>query len=739
MPTTLIFSLAVFCGALLLFLFQPMVGKGVLPLFGGASQVWITCLLFFQTALLAGYFYAHLLATRVARRFQAPIHILVAAAGLFFLPVAIPPDAAPPPDASPALTLLALLARAIGLPALAVAATAPLAQRWFSRTGHPAARDPYFLYAASNLGSLAALLAYPALVEPSLGLAAQGRVWTLLYLALLALLAMCGISALRGETTVAPGARDATSADIAPIATKERLIWLALSFAPASLLLGLTSHVTADLVSAPLLWVAPLALYLGTFVIAFARRPLIPRRASYWLQAFAIAALVAALIAPDWLGFWPILAAHVAAFAFSALACHHELAARRPPAARLTEFYLWLAAGGVLGGAFNALLAPLAFDDVFEYPLALALVCWLRATMPARHVAERRAVDVAIPSLIAINLILQSEFTRLLASNFGFSRAYSEDIVLGVIGALAALAIVHAVRRPIRFALIASIVLILWQFPVDGGNVERLASQRSFYGVVRVERHPGRGMNLLLHGTTVHGGQAIDATMRLEPVTYYLRSGPFGDVFASRTAEQIGRPVAVIGLGVGGLACHGRPEARWTFYEIDPLVERIARDERFFTYLRDCPPRKEVVLGDARLSLRAAPDGAFGLIFMDAFSSDSIPIHLLTREALESYLAKLAPDGMIVFNISHRILDLAPVLSTLAADSGLAMRISRLRRLRPPIEERYGYTVDVAIMAREPRHLGGLARHPRWTPPPAPKGRVWTDDYSNPLALLPWY
>ncbi|HJS31864.1 MAG TPA: fused MFS/spermidine synthase, partial [Alphaproteobacteria bacterium] len=323
--------------------------------------------------------------------------------------------------------------------------------------------------------------------------------------------------------------------------------------------------------------------------------------------------------------------------------------------------------------------------------------------------------------------------------NFGFARAYAEDVVLAVIASLTALALVHAARRPVRFALIASIGLILWQFPVDGGNVERLASQRSFYGVVRVERHPGRGMNLLLHGTTVHGGQAIDPAMRLEPVTYYLRSGPFGDVFASRTPEQAERPVAVIGLGVGGLACYGRPDARWTFYEIDPLVERIARDQRFFTYLRDCPPQKEVVLGDARLSLGAAPNGAYGLIFMDAFSSDSIPIHLLTREAVELYLSKLAPDGMIVVNISHRILDLAPVLSALATDSGLAMRIARLRRLRPPIEERYGYTVDVAIMAREPRHLGNLARHPRWAPPPSPKGRPWTDDYSNPLALLPWY
>ena len=714
-----LFASTLLLSAFLLFWVEPMFTRMVLPLLGGAPAVWTTAMVFFQSALLAGYAYAHTTTRWLSRRRQIALHLGLLALASLSLPIAIGADAQPPPESSPVLWLIGLLAWSLGLPFLVLSATAPLLQLWFAGSRHPAAKDPYFLYGASNFGSMVALLGYPLLLEPTLDLAEQSRGWTLGYAALILLVGGCALVTWRGEPT-----RGAIVAP-APVTLpwRERLRWLALAGVPSALLLAVTAHITTDLAAVPLLWVIPLALYLLTFVLTFARRPWLRHAWLIKAQPFVLVPLV--LVFAWQFAFWLAVPLHLGAFFVNAMVGHGELARRRPAPCHLTEFYLWLAAGGVLGGMFAALIAPLLFDGIWEYPIALVAACLLRPAIAAAP--GRRLFDLALPLAVFGLILARAGWRGLGLPEPGAAATLSIFVP-------AAMLLYGMAERPLRFGLGMAAALGAGLLAADSDQI--LARARSFFGVYTVKQDPG-GFHVLVHGTTIHGAERVDATRRREPLTYYLRDGPLGQLFAALKRDPP-RTVGAVGLGVGTVACYRRSGQRWTFYEIDPLVEQIARDARYFHYLEDCAPAAEVVLGDARRSLQQAPSGHYDLLILDAFSSDAIPIHLMTREALALYLDKLSPRGVIAFHVSNRSLDLAPIVADLAAAAGvLAWRQS----YQPPrgSESTYRTPSTWIAIAREARDLGTLTADPRWSRLVGRSDRrPWTDAFSNVLGALRW-
>jgi hypothetical protein len=717
-----LFAITLFVSALLLFWVQPMFSRMVLPTLGGSPAVWNTAMVFFQTALLAGYLYAHLISRWLGLRRQVALHLAFLTVAALTLPIAIGPGWTPPTEGTPVFWLIALLAWCVGLPFLVVSATAPLLQKWFAASGHPAAHDPYFLYGASNLGSMLALLGYPLLLEPLLTLDRQNQAWAFGYAGLALLVATCGLAVWRRPSGGAASDRSPTALAGHAIGWRQRLHWLALAFAPSSLLLAVTAYITTDLASVPLLWVVPLGLYLLTFVIVFARRPVL--RHAWMIKAQPFIVIPLALLFTQSAAFWLVLPLHLAAFFVTAMVCHGELARRRPATSHLTEFYLWMAFGGMLGGVFNALLAPIAFDWVVEYPLALVVACLLRPRLGEDR--GRLLGNLGLPLIVLLLMLLHVQWRRL-----GLPE-------LGAVGALALLVPVAMLlygfaARPLRFGLGVAAVLGVVLLAGEPNQVQ--ARARSFFGVYTV-RHDPAGYHFLVHGTTVHGAQHTDPAARREPLTYFHRDGPLGQIFAA-LADHPPRTVGAVGLGVGTVACYRQPGQRWTFFEIDPLVEQIARDRRYFHYLEDCAPAAEVVLGDARRSLQEVAPGQYDLMILDAFSSDAIPVHLLTREAFALYLDKLAPGGLIALHISNRNLDLAPVVASLLADAGL---VGRVQTQAPPLDAQRAYrnAATWVAIARSEADLGALAGDQRWQRLPAAAAHLWTDDFSNLIGALRW-
>ena len=665
-----VFALTLFVSAALLFSIQPMFTKMVLPLLGGTPAVWNTAMMFFQAALLAGYAYAHLTTRVLGTKRQALLHIFLMVVALLTLPVVANDAWQPPTDGNPIFWLLGLLMISIGLPFFVIAANAPMLQSWFGRTSHPAAGNPYFLYSASNLGSMLALLSYPLLVEPLLRLDQQSWIWTGSYALLALLTTACAALIWRVDRPVDRTTRlakndSASGPTISAVTMRLRAKWLVLSFAPSSLLLGVTTFLTTDIAAVPLLWVVPLALYLLTFVIVFARRPLISHRIAVRIQPFFLLPLIVFM-------FWGGNAAvavlypmHLLVFFLTALVCHGELAASRPTSAYLTEFYLWLSIGGLLGGVFNALLAPVVFDTIIEYPLLIAIATALRPYLGDTQRARIHWRDIVFPGVLGAILLA-------IIWSSGDDPIGLGLWILILISSVLGMALYSFRERPLRFGLGIGCVLLVGNTLVQSEGIT-LMRERNFFGVVAVAQ-PLDDYYVLRHGTTVHGAQSLDADRRREPLTYFTRSGPLGQAMAAWQDQLAGASVAVTGLGAGTIACDAQPGQDWTFYEIDPAVERIARNPAYFTYLRDCLPDGRVILGDARLQMRGAIDGSYDLIILDAFSSDSVPVHLLTREALELYLSKLAIGGVLVFNISNRYLDLVPVLAGLAESHDLIGR-----------------------------------------------------------------
>lgn len=712
-----LFTVTIFWGATLLFVVQPLFGRLVLPLLGGAPAVWNTCLVFFQAALLAGYGYAHGLGTRVRAGQQMWCHAVLVVAAALCLPIAIPADWSPPTEQNPIPWLLAAAAVTVGLPFFVVSATSPLLQRWFAATNHPQAGDPYFLYAASNAGSLLALLSYPVLIEPRWGLRAQSRWWAIGYAALAVLVLACGWAARRRGAT-----RPAASLPVAtePIRAGRRGRWVLLALAPSSLMMSVTNYISTDIAAIPLLWVVPLALYLGTFALAFARRqwlgPTAVTRLFHLLLIVVAVTLALGVTEPlTWL-----IPLHLAGLFAAGWMCHRELAADRPAPQRLTEFYFWIAVGGVLGGAFNALVAPVIFPAVWEYPLGLVLA----AALAPRGDGSRDRRDWLYPAALLVVSAAAAWAARRLP-------APDSAALLGRLAvALPAVVCYAFAKRPVRFALGLAAVLVVgaaqarWQKPT-------LWQERSFFGIHRVDQQGE--LHRLLHGSTVHGAQHRAAERRREPVFYYAATGPLGQIMAQRKPGR----VAAVGLGTGVVLCYAQPGDEWTYYEIDPVVERIARDERFFTYLADTAEPVSVVLGDARLTLRHAPDGRYQTLILDAYNSDAIPLHLITREALALYRRKLGPGGWLVWHLTNRHMELEPVVAALAEDAGWVCRIQHEREISPAEAAAGKAASKWAVMAAREEDLGALATDPRWRPATARPGeRLWTDDYANLFGVL---
>jgi len=702
------FVATIFTSAFLVFLVQPMVGKLLLPLLGGSPAVWNTSMAFFQACLLLGYGYAHWLQRFPLRR-QATLHLAALVTAIVALPLRVNAFGPPSPE-HPNLWLLGALLLSIGAPFAVLSATAPLVQAWHARSFQHAPDGAYALYAASNVGSLLALLAYPTVVEPLLTLWAQRYGWSAGYLAFAGLIVALAFAVARGR----PQAVERASTSARPD-WRRRAAWIGLAAVPSSLMLGLTAFVATDVASAPFLWVAPLALYLLTFIIAFQTTPAVRPALALLMHAAVIPASALLLYLRPNVGVQFSL--QTLGFFLTALVCHQALVARRPEADRLTDFYLCMSVGGVLGGAFNAFVAPVIFNDVLEYPLVLAL------GVLARPWARRRyqPLEWAAFALGVVALAL-------------FAAGRSPEVkVLGQIPPqllLAALVVSGAGlrSRPLPlFGIVASLLLVAY---VGADTSKR--SDRSFFGVLKQLEEPhaslGGTVRLLTHGTTVHGAQALAPAYRCRPLTYYAPESAIGTTTARFLAGRPGANVGVIGLGTGALAAYSRPGDRFTFFEIDPLVVRIADGSGRFTFTRECAKGSiGFVVGDARLTLAQAPPGQYDLLLVDAFSSDSVPAHLLTVEAMRLYLSRVKPDGLLMLHISNRHMDLSgPALAAAAAAGAFAAKLE----FRPTTAQsaRMVSAQDVVVVSRAP---ATLARGAPTSPSTPPSVSPWTDDYTN--------
>jgi hypothetical protein len=682
--TLVLFGATLFLSALLLFSVQPLFAKMVLPRLGGTPAVWSVAMVFFQAMLLAGYAYAHAIVRYAGLTAGFLIHIAVLAIAVIWLPFQIASGFDQAPESGVAFWLLALFFVSIGVPFFAVSANAPLLQAWFSKTGHRHAHDPYFLYGASNLGSFFALLSYPVLFEPAFAVSEQSRLWFAGYIALCIGVAICGLavrSFSNGRAKAAYQDAPVQHAEPRPVPTASlRLSWIGLASVPSGLLVAVTAHISTNVAAAPFLWVMPLALFLLTFVITFQRRPIIPH---LWMRAALPVIIVAASVSMA--GYLPVgivteSAIHLAAFFVAAMVCHGELVARRPDASHLTEFYLAMSLGGVLGGAFTALLSPVIFTTVLEYPILIAAAM---LALPEMRALIRRMPLIVVPVIVVV------------------------------------------------------VATTLWS-----GSRTVIDRDRGFFGVLTVSASLDGLNRLFSHGNTVHGAQRVadvaPGAGRPEPLTYYTAEGPLAYAVNSHR-DRLGRPanVGIVGLGVGSLACYAGQGDNWRYYEIDPAVIRVATDPKRFRFLSACTPDAPIIVGDARLTVAREPDGIFDILVIDAFSSDAIPVHLMTREAIAGYVAKLAPGGILVIHISNRYMELRSIIAAIATSENLA-GAGLLHRRSPEENAALRATTEAVVLARSPDDIRHFVDR-GWQPFDASTAggvRAWTDDYSNIIAAI---
>jgi hypothetical protein len=720
---TWLYCAAIFLGSCLLFLVQPQCAKMLLPLLGGTPAVWNTCMVFFQTGLLLGYAYAHWLPRWLGVTRHAVLHVLLLIAAYFTLPIGLPDEVGE--GWHPVLWLLASLALGVGPCFVLLAAGAPLLQRWFVCKHHDDPRDPYFLYAASNLGSFLALGLFPFVLEPSFTITQQNEIWRFGFLAAIALTACC-------VPLHAPRAVVRAALAEAPPAWRQRGRWIVLALIPSSLLLSVTTHLTTDIAAIPLLWLIPLGLYLLSFTLVFAQRQMIPHRVLLrWLPLVAIV-LSFVILSEATEPLAVVICIHLLGFFWLAMACHGTLARTRPSAVHLTDFYLCLAVGGMLGGILNGLVAPLLFSGLAEYPLMIVAACFFAmndAYRPTRaDFLWAAAIGLAAAGLV---VILQSGLFGTLVESGAPSVAamFAVPFLLCYI----------AQDRPARFALSLGAVFFASTLyhGVHGASAYR---DRSYFGIHRVTEKDG--MHRLVHGNTVHGQQSLDPRLRGEPSTYYSKAGPIGDIFRAYRGDPRLQKVGIVGLGAGTIASYSQAGDDWTYFEIDPSVRRIAEDPKLFTYLLDARGTIHVELGDARLRLKKSPV-KFGLLIVDAFGSDAIPVHLLTREAVQIYVDHLEPSGLLAFHISNRYVDLEPVLANLGASAQppLVGYIRQHGALAKDDIAKGAMASDWILFARktedlEPvlRAVPGLWRLAKTRA----EIKIWTDDYSNLFQVFRW-
>ncbi len=720
-----LFSATLFVSALLLFAVQPMFTKMVLPRLGGSPSVWSVAMVVFQTFLFAGYLYAHLLARLLRPAQAAVLHLAFLALVALTLPLGIASGFAAPPEQGVMLWVIELFACSIGIPFIALSATAPLLQHWLVTTDHPQAKNPYVLYAASNLGSFCALLFYPFAIEPFLTLRTQTLLWSFGFALLSLCIGAAAFVAANGQEishTVVEGER---------LTWRRRAAWPLLTSVPAGLCIAVTSFITTDLASAPFLWMLPLALYLLTFVAVFRDRPWVPQSAVLRILPYVLAPLAISLCGSGKTYWFANILLNLVAFVLISLACHGEAYRLRPQASRLTEFYLWTSFGGVLGGMFAGLAAPHLFNNTYEYPI---LIVASLSVLPGLYSeGARHFWREAAPGLIAAALALTLWF--LTGARLALAAEKPMQIALVFLAAL----MLFQAKRPARFAglvVFAFVLTGLWR-----PGLRQIEIARSFFGVHQVVEIADGSHRLLLNGTTIHGAERVRAEAgatlpaRPEPLTYYYSGGPLSDVIeAARGAQHGLARVAVVGLGTGSLACYRHDGERWTYFEIDREVIRIARDQRYFHFLSACAPHESIVLGDARLTLAASTE-RYDLIVLDAFSSDAIPVHLLTREAFGGYLSRLAPHGVIAVHVSSRYMELASVVAAVGNAEGLTAYDRKDDQATDFLKD-YHAVAEVVALARDAGDLGDLPSRRAWRKLDAIPGLAWTDDYSDVLHAI---
>ncbi len=710
-----LFVAASFLGSSLLFLVQPMVARLLLPIAGGSSALWNTSMVFFQLMLLAAYLFVHVAAKHLQPRMHGSVQVtLFLLPLLLVLPVRVPDGWVLDSSVDVSVWALGTLFVIVGLPFFAISTASPTLQRWYSLTRQADADDPYFLYAAGNVGSVLALVAYPIAVEPLFTLRQQGLLWTVLYgfFVAMAAAAAFAVRSFPPDQTIADSGESASS--IAEVDRRalwtQRVTWVGWAAVPSALLLGVTSYITTDLASFPLLWIIPLLGYLTSYVLTFSGNAqkwvarckpivllgLMPLALSIYFGVRFLALSI--LVQLSW-------------FFAAAVVCHGRLAADRPPARRLTEFYLSVSVGGAMGGLLTVLVAPLVFTTVMEYPIAIALVL-LIVPLP-----ERRAqlLRLPIPRLAVPALLLASA-----ASALFWPTTFMLVIILTSLAALANLTLQQSLAITMGGLLLFPAVIV---------RVDNLYTDRTAFGVYGVADRDG--FRVLAVGTTNHGTQDLSALDAPTATSYYHPHGPLGDVFALKPPNA---SVGVVGLGAGGLAAYGDPGDRFHFYEIDPAVVEIAQDDSLFTYLRETDAAIEIEVVDGRLGVNRS-DAKFDILVLDAFSSDAVPVHLLTLEAVSGYSEHLSAEGILVFNISNRHFDLEPVLGRVALE--LDLRASHRLFLPPAADVEQGATASrYLVMAPTDAVLESLTSlNSDWIPADG-TGDLWTDDYSFVLGAL---
>jgi hypothetical protein len=718
-----VYALTLFISALLLFWVQPMFSKMVLPLLGGTSAVWSVSMVVFQTLLLGGYVYAWFITTRLSLRLALLVHLLLLALASLSLPIAIAAGFDQPPAQGVTLWVIGLFVASVGLPCFAVSASAPLLQVWFAQTGHKQSANPYVLYGASNLGSFAVLIAYPFFIEPRWGLSEQSRLWSWGFWLLVSGIAVCGLLANAGK--IQGGNVQAAQASPTAVNWSMRLRWIVLAFIPSGLLVGVTAHITTDVASAPFLWIAPLSVYLLTFILAFRARPLLPMR---YLLAFQPVTLgLLAVLFPWGPQFsWMVgLGANLAAFFLAAMVCHSELYRKRPALSALTEFYAWMSAGGVLGGSFAALIAPQISVTVLEYPVLLLAAFALRPDASA--IGAKAWLRTGVLVLGAAGL-LTAIYLLVSAGNSSWALLMYAAVIIAAAASICCLG-----ARPVLLFWIAATLFVAVNLFPPGNHIIKRA--RSFYGVYKVTSVRDGRYHLLVHGTTVHGAEDVSSkTARPEVLAYYHDKGAFWQAIHAVREKQGGSfgRVAAVGLGIGALSCYAQPGENWTYFELDPIVVKLAEDRNLFRTFSECGAGKNIVLGDARLTLKRMPAG-FDLLILDAFTSDSVPAHLLTKEALALYRTKLSPHGVMVFHITNRNLSLRKVVAAAAAANGMAAWVKRDNAPSDP-QRPYHANAEIAVVARSRADFA--APDGAWKAVVGDRDSGWTDDYSNILGAL---
>ena len=668
-----LYTVTIFLSALLLFSVQPMIAKMILPELGGSPAVWQTVMLFFQILLLAGYGYVHFTTTKLSLKWQIITHRLILICAFGVLPFTMNAGTLFDRNIYPILWLFETLIYSVSIPFFILSTTAPILQKWFSLSSHSNAKNPYFLYSASNIGSLVALLSYPFLIEPLLILQNQTLSWSGLFV--LFFIFIIYITTGVNTNNVPLKATDNPSISINPPTWTEKLTWCFLSFIPSSLMLGVTSHITTDIAAMPLLWVIPFALYLISFIVVFSKN-MTGYNLSKKLLPYAVVVALLMLIFQEKIN---IMQCPTVLFVCMTLLCflciairyHGELVEKKPTAENLTYFYLCMSIGGALGGVFNALLAPVVFSDIYEYKIIVllsAVLCIRKFKSPTEYII----------------LITPAFFIIFLGSFFYFN---SDDVF----------------------------------------------RERNFFGVSRVAYNDKFKAKIYYHGTTNHGMQSTLEKYRLKPMAYYSGINDFINLLPDDVKQK---PMAITGLGVGTLTCYANQNQFVDIYEIDPVVIKIANNPDLFTYMRDCKGNKNIILGDARINLQKADDNRYGFMIMDAYSSDSLPVHLLTKEALAIYLTKLDDNGIIAFHISNRHLDLKPVLASFKEHFKLSAYIRSDMNVKKLTKHSLYTQNEWVILSKNPTIFDKIIPDDKWKPLESSNQSMWTDNYSSIFSIL---